>query len=295
MAMKLIRQKAEIYGFSSKLAKTYNIGNSLLQSVYSAGIRYDAITNSKLTHVVKRVFLKGITLGDMNEGNAFAFMQQQLNIGQWLLNAGLRFDYLHFDYFDKLAAAQLPAQGKSIISPKLNTQFTVNKKLQLYVKGGKGFHSNDTRVVVAQERKEILPAAYGGDVGIIIKPNRNLFINVAAWYLYLDQEFVYVGDDGSVEPSGKTRRQGMDILLHYQFLDKLFVNTNINFTKPSAISEPKGENYIPLAPTLTSTGGLFYRQKQGWNGSLTYRYIKDRPANEDNSIIAKGYFLLDAS
>jgi len=284
-----------IYGFSSKLAKTYNIGNSLLQSVYSAGIRYDAITNSKLTHVVKRVFLKGITLGDMNEGNAFAFMQQQLNIGQWLLNAGLRFDYLHFDYFDKLAAVQLPAQGKSIISPKLNTQFTVNKKLQLYVKGGKGFHSNDTRVVVAQERKEILPAAYGGDVGIIIKPNSNLFINVAAWYLYLDQEFVYVGDDGSVEPSGKTRRQGMDILLHYQFLDKLFVNTNINFTKPSAISEPKGENYIPLAPTLTSTGGLFYRQKQGWNGSLTYRYIKDRPANEDNSIIAKGYFLLDAS
>jgi outer membrane receptor protein involved in Fe transport len=28
---------------------------------------------------------------------------------------------------------------------------------------------------------------------------------------------------------------------------------------------------------------------------MTYRYIKNRPANEDNSIVAKGYFLLDAS
>jgi outer membrane receptor protein involved in Fe transport len=28
---------------------------------------------------------------------------------------------------------------------------------------------------------------------------------------------------------------------------------------------------------------------------LSYRYISDRPANEDNSIVAKGYFLLNAS
>jgi outer membrane receptor protein involved in Fe transport len=33
----------------------------------------------------------------------------------------------------------------------------------------------------------------------------------------------------------------------------------------------------------------------GCNGGISYRYIKDRPANADNSIIAKGYFLLDGS
>jgi hypothetical protein len=30
------------------------------------------------------------------------------------------------------------------------------------------------------------------------------------------------------------------------------------------------------------------------NGGITYRFIKSRPANEDNSIVAKGYFLLMA-
>jgi hypothetical protein len=33
-------------------------------------------------------------------------------------------------------------------------------------------------------------------------------VNSALWYLYLQQEFVYVGDAGIVEPSGKTRKWG---------------------------------------------------------------------------------------
>jgi outer membrane cobalamin receptor len=113
--------------------------------------------------------------------------------------------------------------------------------------------------------------------------------------LHLDQEFVYVGDDGNVEPSGKTRREGIDVIVRYQFTKNLFANANINFTKPRAIGQPKGQNYIPLAPTATSTGGVIYKATQGFNGGINYRYITNRPANEDNSVVAKGYFLSDAS
>ena len=138
-------------------------------------------------------------------------------------------------------------------------------------------------------------AAYGTDFGVILKPNKNFLINIAVWNLYLNQEFVYVGDAGIVEPSGKTKRQGIDIIARYQFTKNLFANANVNFTKPRARDEAKGQNYIPLAPTATSTGGLFYKKQTGINGGIKYRYIKNRPANEDNSIVAKGYFLLDAA
>ena len=57
---------------------------------------------------------------------------------------------------------------------------------------------------------------------------------------------------------------------------------------------PKGQNYIPLAPVWTSTGGITYTNKNGLNGSLRYRYIGDRPANEDYSLTATGYFITDA-
>jgi hypothetical protein len=41
-------------------------------------------------------------------------------------------------------------------------------------------------------------------------------------------------------------------------------------------------------------GGLTFQLKNGLNGSLRYRYLGDRAANEDNSVVANGYFLADA-
>ncbi len=75
----------------------------------------------------------------------------------------------------------------------------------------------------------------------------------------------------------------------------IFATVNFNLTRPRALGVNKSEDYIPLVPTATSTGGLYYIASKGFNGSYTYRYIKSRPANEDNRIVAKGYFLLDAS
>ncbi len=289
-------EERNITGFSSKLKQKYFFNKWTLTSTDGIGIRHDATDESKLTNVVKRQFLSYIKLGDIKETNAYAFTQQQATFGNWVIDAGVRFDYLHFNYLDRLDFYnQKPAQAKSIVSPKLNVQYNINKAVQVYVKAGKGFHSNDTRVVIANDGNQILPAAYGMDLGVILKPTKDLLLNIAAWNLYLDQEFVYVGDDGNIEPSGKTKRQGIDVIARYQFTKYLFANANINFTKPRARGEAKGQDYIPLAPTATSTGGLFYKKQTGFNGGIKYRYIKNRPANEDNSIVAKGYFLLDAA
>ncbi|GAB2809844.1 TonB-dependent receptor [Ferruginibacter profundus] len=284
-----------IFGYSSTLQQKYFFGKWTLTSTDGIGVRHDGTDESKLAHVVKRQFLNYIKLGDIRETNAYAFTQQQATVGNWVIDAGLRFDYFHFNYYDRLNVTQMPSQAKSIVSPKLNVQYTISKAVQVYVKAGKGFHSNDTRVVVGNDGKQILPAAYGSDFGVILKPAKDLLLNIAAWNLYLDQEFVYVGDDGNVEPSGRTKRQGIDIIARYQFTKYLFANANINFTKPTARDEARGQDYIPLAPTATSTGGLFYKKQTGFNGGIKYRYIKSRPANEDNSVVAKGYFLLDAS
>ena len=40
---------------------------------------------------------------------------------------------------------------------------------------------------------------------------------------------------------------------------------------------------------------LTYKKEKGWNGSLRYRFMDNRPANEDNSVVAKGYFVVDAA
>ena len=131
------------------------------------------------------------------------------------------------------------------------------------------------------------------DLGTNFKPSAKVWINTALWYLFLQQEFVYVGDEGIVEPSGKTRRFGVDVGIRWQLHTHLFYNTDFNYTLARSIEDPQGENRIPLAPELTMTGGLSLQLDNGFSGGLAYRFIKDRPANEDNSIIAEGYFITD--
>ena len=207
----------------------------------------------------------------------------------------MRFDYFNFIYHDKLRITQPPIVGKTIINPKLNFNYQVNQNVSFFVRSGTGFHSNDARVVVAQDGKDILPRAYGLDLGADIKVTRQLLIHTALWHLDLDQEFVYSGDEGVVEPSGKTTREGVDVSVRYQLNSWLFADLDANFTKPRAVGLPEGQNYIPLAPVQTSIAGLSVRRGYVLNGSLRYRYIGDRPANEDNSLIAKGYFITDAT
>jgi outer membrane receptor protein involved in Fe transport len=71
---------------------------------------------------------------------------------------------------------------------------------------------------------------------------------------------------------------------------------DFNYTYARSIDDPEGENLIPLAPELTSVGGLSYiSSKNGFRASINSRYIRDRAANEDNSIVAEGYFVTDLS
>ena len=288
-----IRQKEsrDLFGFNSELNKKIN--NAIFQ--FGFGLRSDATKNTELSHTVGRyTTLQTLKLGDIDQTNMFSYVNTEFNFGKLKINPALRLDYFKFSYQDKLAPIfTSQTEDKVKLSPKLNFIYSENNNLQFYLKSGLGFHSNDTRVVVAQTGKEILPTAIGSDLGTIFKPIPRLVVNSALWYLFLEQEFVYVGDEAIVEPSGKSKRMGFDFGLRYQLTDWLFLNTDLNYTYVRSIDEPAGQNYIPLAPDFTSTGGLTVNKFKHFSGGLFYRYLKSRPANEDNSIVAKGYTVLD--
>ncbi|MBS1680288.1 MAG: TonB-dependent receptor [Bacteroidetes bacterium] len=288
-------ENRKIFGYNGSYTQESILFGKKITTHVGATYRHDLANNLRLAHTVKRKYLNDFKLGDLNETNASAFVSETINLSSSLsLNTALRYDYFSFGYTDKLLGLPKQTQTVQVLSPKVNLNFQANAKTSLYFKFGQGFHSNDTRVVVSQLGKDILPKATGFDVGTIWKPLDNLLINVAAWMLDLQQEFVYVGDDAIVEASGKSHRQGVDVSMRYQINSWLYADVDLNTTKPRSVAAPAGQNYIPLAPVFTSIGGLSAKNKGGWNGSLRYRYMADRPANDDNSLVAKGYFITDA-
>ncbi|GAB3722112.1 TonB-dependent receptor [Spirosoma lituiforme] len=301
-----IRQKEHrnLFGYNGSYSTQANIGKTSWTTTLGAQYRQDITHGTELSHTKNRVeTLEQLKYGNVNEINAALYADEAVQVSsRFTINAGVRVDYFRSQYEDLLnasgAAAPVQRATQAIVSPKLNVYYTLNPNVQLYVNTGKGFHSNDARVVTAQNGSlrrtgEILPGAYGSDVGIIVKPFPKLFINAAAWYLYMKQEFVYVGDEGVVEPSGRSRRQGLDLSVRYQLTKSLFADVDLNTAKPRSLDAETNQNYLPLAPVFTSTGGLSLQTRHGLSGSLRYRYMADRPANEDNSVVAKGYFVTD--
>jgi outer membrane cobalamin receptor len=289
------QESRTLFGFKSEYSRAFRTNS--FEGEWNAGIslRKDLSTDNALSKTLnRREILSRTQFGDIDETNVGAFINANLEFGKWTINPALRVDYFDFQYNDFLQTQyETQSETKAILSPKLNFLYNYSDNLQVYLKTGKGFHSNDTRVVVAQNGREILPAAYGFDAGFIWKPIPELVLNTAYWQLYLEQEFVYVGDAGIVEPSGKTRRQGIDLSVRYQPFQWLFWNVDTNYTHARSTEAPNGEDFIPLAPDFTLSSSLNFQSKDGFYGGFKLRHIKDRPANEDNSIVAEGYTVVD--
>jgi len=291
------KESRNLIGLNSKYFHVYDLGNVKAESSMGIQVRTDIVKDIELSHTKNRnELLDPIKKGDIVEINPGFWTSQAFKFKNGFdISVGARVDYFANRYTDHLQNNLELSSSSIIVSPKLNFNYKVNEKWQLYLYNGKGFHSNDTRVSVLQDGKDVVTPAWGSDLGTILKLGDKMVVQSAIWYLYLQQEFVYVGDEGVVEPSGKTERYGYDLSLRYEPFKNFYIDADLNFTKPRALGEPEGANYLPLAPTFTSTGGVSYKTQKGWNGSLRYRYMGDRPANEDNSVEAKGYFLADAS
>ncbi len=298
-------ERRDLYGYNSKLSHTHYFGDGVLLSSAGVGIRYDRIDPSSLSHTLNGdTLLNYVQLGNTRETNLNGWLSETYSVGKWFFNAGLRVDYLHFFYGNQAPASDsianiflgvTPSAGKSIVSPKLTIQYTANQRVQFYLKAGKGFHSNDARIVIANQGYAILPAAYGLDGGVNWKPLPRVYINMALWVLYLQQEFTYGADlgDEAVTPGGRTERKGLDLSARWQLTECWYANLNIDLARPRGLDALKGQDYLPLAPTFTSTGGLDFRFKNGLNGGISYRYLHNRAANENYSLTALGYFLTD--
>lgn len=290
------QEDRNIFGFQTVFNDTKSLSkNDDLDISAGLGLRYDDVNDVGLFRTKNRKeILERLAFGNVDQINSFGFVNADWTLGDFKINPSLRLDYFKFDYEDFLSETYVnQSESKAFVSPKLNLFYNPSKDIQFFIKSGIGFHSNDARVVIANQGEDILPAAYGMDVGVGYKILDNLFLNSTLWVLYLEQEFVYVGDAGVVEPSGKTVRKGIDLGFRYEPLEWLYLFNDFNYTRARSIEVASGEDYIPLAPEITLTGGVSFKNMGNFSGGINYRFIGDRPANENYSITAEGYFVTD--
>ncbi len=298
-----IRQRdrgRDIYGYSGTYEQNGALGSLPTKTTVGLGTRLDD-TEVGLFRARKRETIDTTSIAHVYEQNVHGYLDEVLTLTDKLtLNAAVRYDHYFFRVKNLGNAGADSISGradKGIVSPKLNLYYTVNPGLQFFVRSGLGFHSNDARGVVRAttqpKNMRTLPRATGAEIGSTFKAGPGIIFNAVLWGLDLQNELVYVGDEGVVEITGRSRRVGAELAVRAQITDRLYVDADVNYNHGRYRDEPKDANRIPLAPTFTSTGGVTYRAASGLSGALRYRAIDSRPANETGTITALGYGLLD--
>jgi hypothetical protein len=229
----------------------------------------------------------------ISQQQSFSWIRQDLQLSYAVrLQLGLRGDVFRLGVTDRLPADTAGAPGvrwMAIASPKASLAVRVSDGTTLFANFGDGFHSNDARdVVLAAPGVTVLPRAVGAELGL-----RRLWtggtLSVALWGMDLASELVYDGDAGTTEASGRTRRYGADVEARVLVTPWLWSDLDLSLAHGRFRDEHGGANYIPLAPALTAMGGLTVRGLAHINGGVRLRHVGPRPANQVNSVEARGY------
>ena len=159
----------------------------------------------------------------------------------------------------------------------------------LFLNFGMGYHSNDARDAV-QPGGSGLARSTGAEIGARTRLYNRVELASSLWWLDLGSELVFVGDEGTTEQRGPTRRWGVDFEIRAEVLPWLLLDYDLTYSDPRF--RITGEA-IPLAPTLLMNGGLTAYPIENFSAALRVRFLDDRAANEDRSVIARGYALID--
>jgi outer membrane receptor protein involved in Fe transport len=249
-----------------------------------------------LARQVFRHPIGSVTESDVFEASYSPYAALELRTSGWLrLSGGMRGEMFAFDVRNRCELCAERPSGRttsSLVLPKatmiLGPWFTT----ELFVNYGEGFHSNDARAAVVPGASP-LARAKTYEVGLRSRPwgGDGLEWTVACWQVDLQSELVFLGDQGTTEIRGASRRRGVEVAARGQVMGPLFLNGSVAWTSPKFRT---GEA-IPLAPELVGYGALILHWPPGLTTQVQGTYMGVRPLVEDRRVQAPSWFEVDLS
>jgi outer membrane receptor protein involved in Fe transport len=236
------------------------------------------------------------TDSDILEASYAPFVKAEVQPISWVrLAGGLRAETFTFNVQNRCTTCAEQPDGRKnsgIVLPKVNLILGPWAATEFFANYGEGFHSNDARSAVTPGSSP-LARAKSYEVGIRSKPwgPGGVEFIATAWRLDLQSELVFVGDEGTTESRGASKRDGVEVAVRGQVWGPLYVNGSFTWTD----AKFKNGDAIPLAPKYTAYGAVILRWPEGLTSQLQATYLDVRPLVEDRSIKSPSWVSFDLS
>ena len=244
----------------------------------------------------KRSPLGTTTDTDILEASYAPFLKTEFQPTQWIrLSGGVRSEIFTFDVRNRCPACAEQPSGRAssgVVLPKANLILGPWFRTELFANYGEGYHSNDARSAVVPGSSP-LARAKTYEVGARSKPwgPDGLELIATLWAIDLQSELVFVGDDGTTDIRGPTRRRGVEVAARGQVFGPIDVNGSFTWAK----AEFRNGDAIPNAPELTAYGAVILRYPEGLTTQLQATYFGVRPLVEDRSFKSPSWVDVDLS
>jgi outer membrane receptor protein involved in Fe transport len=232
--------------------------------------------------------------------SAYASLEQQWS-ERWRSVAALRAD--HYDYeVDADLAVNAGTGSDDLFSPKVSLIYAPTQSTELFLSGGQGFHSNDARgTTIAIDPASGDPAdpvnplakARSVELGLRTSALDNMQLAVSLFSLKLDSELLYVGDAGTTEALGESKRRGIEVGAIYAPRPWLLLDADLTLTRARLLGVG-ADDRIPNSVDRTASLGLIVNNLKSFSGGLRVRYLGAAPLIEDNSMRSESTLLLNA-
>lgn len=262
----------------------------------TAGVQYRIDTpRVVLVRAVQRHQLARVQDVSIVEQSVSPFVKLDLvPVEKVRLVTGARGDIFTFDVQERVNTVEERVTGsttKARPNVKANLILGPWAETELFANFGTGFHSNDARAVIANPGLDALPTATGYEFGFRSRLIPRTEIAATYWVLGLASELAFVGDEGTTEARGRTRREGFEVVTKVRLLDWLTFSGDFTYTSKAEFVDTSLP--IPLAPIWTARADLTARLPFGLSTSVEMRHVGDRVADDFGHHTAKGYTLFN--
>ena len=287
------RDRRGVFGASLEHAFNEDTVGHPSETVFGLQVRDDVIGELGLHHTTQRARVGTVRDDVVNEASAGVFVKSTTRWSDVVrTELGLRGDFYRFKV-DSDNALNSGKRTAAIASPKLGVVLGPWSKTEIYFNGGLGFHSNDARGttihvdptvgVTPVEPVNPLVRSRGLEAGVRTSAVPGLVSTVSVWFLDLDSELVFVGDAGGTEPSGASRRYGVEFANYYKAAPWLTFDADLSFTH-ARYRRAAPDDRIANSIGAVVTAGVVAGKSEGVFGSVRLRYFGEQPIIEDNSV-----------
>ena len=276
------KQRAEVLGIPS-------VGTIGVQA------RVDDI-HARLGTQVKRNPLGTTTDSQILEASYAPYIKAEFQPLSWMrLAAGLRAEMFTFDVRNRCLNCLEQTAGRTdsgMVLPKVNLILGPWFQTEFFANYGDGYHSNDARSAVAPGSSP-LARARTYEVGFRAKPwgSDGIELITTLWAIDLRSELVFVGDEGTTQNRGATRRRGIEAAVRGQVWGPVYVNGSVTWSH----AEFTNGDAIPLAPELTAYGAMLLQWPESLRSQIQATYLGVRPLVEDRSAKSPSWVTIDLS